>query len=79
MTEEGTRSLEQEELAFSAYYNTLHEDNYDIYHKMDDPIAFKVTYDPDTMYYHQAMRALDKNKFVKVMIKEVEDHIQRND
>ena len=44
---------------------------------MDDPIAFKASGDPDSMHYHQAMRAPDKGHFINAMIKEVEDHVQR--
>ena len=44
---------------------------------MDDTIAFKASGDPDSMHYHQAMRAPDKGHFINAMIKEVEDHVQR--
>ena len=52
MIEEGMRSMEQENLVFLAYYDTLHEDDYNIQDRMDNQIAFKATHDPDTMYYY---------------------------
>lgn len=38
---------------------------------LDDegPLAFKASTDPDTMYYHQAMKEPDKNDFLKAMEK----------
>ena len=40
---------------------------------MLDPIAFKATGDPDTMYFHQAMKEPDKDEFLKAIVKEVND------
>ena len=77
MTEAGIQNQEQKDLAFSAYFDAFHEEDYKIQEDMDDPIAFKASADPDTMCYHQAMRAPDKGHFVTAMIKEVEDHVQR--
>jgi len=45
---------------------------------MADPIRFKANSDPDTMYYHQAMRAPDKEQFLAVIVKEINDHITNN-
>ena len=42
---------------------------------MDDPICFKASSDPDTMYYHQAMKAQDKENFIKAIVKEINAHI----
>jgi hypothetical protein len=41
-----------------------------------DPIAFalKATSDPDTMYYHEAMKESDAPEFRAAMTKEVDDH-----
>jgi hypothetical protein len=41
-----------------------------------DPIAFalKATSDPDTMYYHEAMKEPDAQEFRTAMTKEVDDH-----
>ena len=37
-------------------------------------ISFKANADPDTMYYHEAMRAPDAKQFREAMQKEVDDH-----
>jgi Reverse transcriptase (RNA-dependent DNA polymerase) len=41
-----------------------------------DPIAFayKATSNPDTMYYHEAMKESDAPQFREAMKKEVDDH-----
>jgi hypothetical protein len=65
-------------LAYSAYYDVLHEDDYSMQDKMCDPIAFKASSDPDTMYYHQAMTAPDRQHFLSAIVKEVNDHITNN-
>ena len=77
MTEASLQSLEQQDLIFSSYFDALHKEDYKIQEDMDDPIAFKASGDPDSMYYYQAMRAPDKGHFINAMIKEVEDHVQR--
>jgi hypothetical protein len=44
------------EVAYSSYYEVLHEDDYKLEDDMSDPIAFLArTSDPDTMYFHQAI------------------------
>ena len=60
------------------YYHALHEDDFELQDKMRDPIAFKANSDPDTMYYHQAIRAPDRKEFLKAIIKEINDHIDGN-
>ena len=38
----------------------------------DDPLlAFKAASDPDTLYYHQAMKEKDRDQFEASMVKEV--------
>lgn len=39
-----------------------------------DPIAFKATADPDTMYLHEAMKEPDAKQFQEAMRKEVAEH-----
>lgn len=60
------------------YYKVLHEDDYILQDKMQDPIAFKASSDPDTMYYHQAIRAPDRELFLQAIVKEINDHIDGN-
>ena len=64
--------------AYSAYYDVLHEEDFELQDRMNDPIAFKASSDPDTMYYHEAMSAPDRKEFLKAIIKEVNDHIDNN-
>lgn len=43
-------------------------------YNQDDPLlAYKATSDPDTLYYHQAMREPDAEEFLKSMVKEIND------
>ena len=43
----------------------------------DDPIlAYAASTDPDTMYYHEAMREPDRAKFIKAMGEEIEGQIK---
>jgi len=35
-------------------------------------LAFAASADPDTMYYHEAMKEPDKEEFIKAMVREVE-------
>jgi hypothetical protein len=39
-----------------------------------DLLAYKASTDPDTMYYHQAMRETDRQQFLTAMEKECEAH-----
>ena len=64
--------------AHHAYYEVLHEEDYHIQDSMDDPLAFKASGDPDTMYYHEAMLAPDKREFLHAIVKEVNAHIENN-
>jgi hypothetical protein len=43
----------------------------------DQPIAYKATNDPNTLYMHEALKAPDAKEFKKAMIKEVQDQTQR--
>lgn len=47
--------------------------------ELDDPIAYsmKATSDPDTMYYHEAMKEKDRPQFLQAMKDEFETHIKR--
>ena len=42
--------------------------------EMKDPISFLEKSDPDTMYYHQAMKADDSKQFRKAMQGEIDSH-----
>ena len=60
------------------YYYMMTERDLEVQEKMSDPIAFKATADPDTMYYHQAMKEPDREQFLAAIVKEVNDHIKGN-
>ena len=55
-------------VAYSAYYDVLHEDDYKIQDDMSSPIAFAASSDEDTMYYHQAMAQPDAKQFQQATI-----------
>ena len=38
------------------YYKEMHKDDYHIQYKMEDPLAYLSSLDPDTMYFYQATR-----------------------
>jgi hypothetical protein len=65
----------QEGDAEEVYYDALHEDEYRIQNDMTDPISFLGKTDEDTMYFHQAMKAPDRDELVKAIVKEMNDHI----
>jgi hypothetical protein len=50
----------QEEEAEERYYDAMHEDEYRIQDETANLIAFLVKADEDTMYFHQAMKAPNK-------------------
>ena len=39
-------------------------------------LAYAASADPDTMYYHEAMREPDRQEFIKAMVKEVQSHTE---
>jgi hypothetical protein len=65
----------QEEDAEERYYDAMHEDEYRIQDDMTDPIAFLARTDEDTMYFHQVMKAPDREEFVKAIVKEMNIYI----
>jgi hypothetical protein len=69
-------SLEQRDIAFQAYYEAMHEDDYLLQDEMQNPVAFLAHANKDTMYFHQAMKAPDRDEFIKAVVKEVNDHIE---
>ena len=44
-------------------------------HELNNPLAYKASTDPDTMYLHQDLKQPDKLKFVEAMDKEVKDQM----
>ena len=55
----------------------MHEKNYELQDQMTDPIAFLTTNNKDTLYYHEAMKATDRDEFLKAMQKEFDSHMTK--
>ena len=73
-TKEFIQSVSQQNLTFkpqiiifNSYYDSLHEDDYTLQDQMNDPITFRVTNNKDTLYYHEAMNAPDRDEFLTAM------------
>eukprot|EP00957_Ditylum_brightwellii_P013342 1007879-Ditylum_brightwellii.AAC.1 len=45
--------------------------------EMNDLIAFAAKHDPDTMYFHQAIKQPDDPQFVEAIVKEINGHTER--
>ena len=61
-----------------AWDSILEVQDYEIQEELQDPlVAFVATSNPDTMYYHEALRAPDCTWFLEAMKKEVSDHKAR--
>jgi hypothetical protein len=79
-TREMLQSVSQQDLVFSSRLevanNPVYADDVSTL-GMDDPIAFAASKsDPDTMYYHEAMKQDDAQQFREAMQKEVDDHVK---
>ena len=78
-TQRFLESVEQEEIALPTHLEVLavqyeQDDNQDI----NDPFAFAAKHsDPDSFYYHQAMKQPDAPQFQNAMQKEVDDHEEK--
>ena len=55
----------------------FYDDDFELIESLKDPIAFKASSDPDTLYLHQALKQKDRDKFIDAMVKEVRDHESR--
>ena len=62
-----------------ALFETLHNEGYERQDLMRDPISYlasvRADYEKDTMYYHEAMRQSDSDKFIEAIMKEFNAHI----
>ena len=61
-------------MAHAALQEPAREFDYVIQEDMTDPIAFAAKSDPDTLYLGQAMKAPDRDQFIKAMETEVNAH-----
>jgi hypothetical protein len=73
-----TAELSEVEEADKAYYDALHEDDYRIQDEMKDHVVVMSATDEGIMYYDQAMRDPNRQNFVEVVVKEVNDHTTSN-
>jgi Reverse transcriptase (RNA-dependent DNA polymerase) len=85
-TQRFIESLQQREEGLVAFVATheaidplLYKEDHDLQQFEVDPIAFafKATSDPDTMYYHEAMKETDAQQFQEAMTKEVDAHTSK--
>ena len=56
----------------------MHEDDYLLQDQMNDPIAFLATANKDTLYYHEATKAPDRDEFLAAMQKEFDSHVNKH-
>jgi hypothetical protein len=71
-TKSGRTSKPPERLAFKALlepYDYLENDTFQDKH----PLAFKAKSDPDSIYYHQAMKQPDREKFIEAIERNYRD------
>ena len=55
----------------------MYEDDYTLKDQMVDPIIFLVANNKDTLYYHQAIKTPNRDKFLIVMYKYFDSHIDK--
>ena len=41
----------------------------------DNPITFAAKHDPDTMYFHQAVKQSDAPQFAEAIVNEINGHV----
>ena len=54
----------------------MHQDDYKIQDDMKEPLAYLSSYEPDTMYFDQAMKQPEHKEFLIAEIREVNRHFQ---
>ena len=67
---EASRDQEQPDNEESITFMTIADD----FELESHSVAYAASKDPDTMYYHEAMREPDRDKFKEAMVKEVQAH-----
>jgi hypothetical protein len=90
VTQRARESYEQQSKKWVSWFNDMKSETpaseddiyeifahreYDVQDRASDPIAFSATSDPDTMYWHQAMKGPDKAEFLKAAQEEVKSHV----
>lgn len=76
-----SQEQEQETIALPVHWEVLSEptllEEEEDWDHMVNPVAYAASADPDTMYMHQVLKQPDRQQFVEVMSKEVNDHVKR--
>ena len=62
--------------ASQSTYETEHDEFLKMEERMRNPIAFSAEMMGDIMYFHQAMRQQDSDRFVDALVKEVNAHVK---
>ena len=65
-------------LAFSSYYEAINENDYKLQEDMNDPITFLATTNKDTLYYHEVIKASDRDEFLNAMQNKFDSHVNKN-
>jgi hypothetical protein len=88
ITRSGRVSKAPERLGMTTYESILEPYDYEEWDewcekdlfafKAHEQVSMKASTDPDTMYYHQAMREPDKEMFKEAIRKECEDHFRES-
>jgi hypothetical protein len=88
ITRSGRVSKAPERLGMTTYESILEPYDYEEWDewcekdlfafKASEQVSMKASTDPDTMYYHQAMREPDKKMFKEAIRKECEDHFRES-
>ena len=68
----------EDKLPCHVAYETIKE-WIDIEGEQHPMLAYATSADPDTMYYHEAMRESDRNEFIKAMVKAVHSQHTKDD
>jgi hypothetical protein len=78
ITRSGRTSKPPDRLVYDAQACLLNSDDYEEQESWMEQqlLAFKASTDPDTMYYHQAMKEPDKEQFLAAIDKECEAHFK---
>lgn len=63
-------------MAYCAYYDVQHQEDYRLQDEMDDHVSFLVRSMGDIIYFHQATKAPDRRKFSEAIVKELNSHIE---
>eukprot|EP00957_Ditylum_brightwellii_P176735 13461692-Ditylum_brightwellii.AAC.1 len=77
MTKHDMESLQQSECVFGTkYYDEQMIQELETKRLLLNPIAFAASNDPDMLYYHQAMKESNQEKFIRAIVTERNGHVE---